>query len=255
MPFRDSRAKWRRAHEHYEELQARIDAFFTNARYVVRAEPIGPGLYAIRAVNPPPLPVEHLSVVIGDCVHNARAALDYIAWSLAGANINDRETMFPIFETGAGWASERASRRRQRLSAEAVAFIEELQPFHAANPRTHALNGLRLLDDGDKHKLLTVVAIRPDNIELRWVGRTEEQVRMPAVIDVMPDVIVEDGAILATVTIQGAPEGMGVEAEFTPALAFGLDLGFGARNHVVDSLGTCLRAVAEIGGAAERRFP
>ena len=56
-----------------------------------------------RSHNAPDLPGEDWALRIGDCIHNLRAALDYIAWRLAGSRPTDTQTQFPIFNTKPGW--------------------------------------------------------------------------------------------------------------------------------------------------------
>jgi len=54
--------------------------------------------WAVAQIMPGPN-VVNISLMIGDCVHNMRAALDYIAWELAGYDIKETTTMFPICGT------------------------------------------------------------------------------------------------------------------------------------------------------------
>ena len=93
-----SRAKLRRAKEHLDHIEAEITQFLNAESYGVTVERPTKTVAVVRVTKVPDrrIPVEDWALIIGDCVHNARAAIDYIAWQLAGSDMNDRTTMFPI---------------------------------------------------------------------------------------------------------------------------------------------------------------
>jgi hypothetical protein len=92
-------------------VEQAIGAFLDSEPYpvIIESDPHH-GRYVIKLQNPKPLPMKELAVVIGDCVHNLRSTLDYIAWELAGANPNDRDTMFPIYDDPAKFRDHGARR-------------------------------------------------------------------------------------------------------------------------------------------------
>jgi hypothetical protein len=131
----------RRAREHFNALDEKIRAFFEQNPYPVIVERAAKDLYVVRANNLPKIPSDEWALIIGDCVHNLRSSLDYIAWELAGANPHDTQAMFPIFEAKSKWST----RRLKRMSPEAQGFIESRQPYHAEDPPGTPLNAIRVL--------------------------------------------------------------------------------------------------------------
>jgi hypothetical protein len=248
MKLEDCRAKIRRAQHHLDTLKSDIGTFFRDHPYrvVIEHEEIFTNAYIARLNEPPTIPADDWSVVIGDCVHNIRCSLDYIAWQFAGADPNDKETLFPIFDTEAGWIA-RGKNRIKRLPPEARTFIESLQPFKHARPQMEALNGLRILDDADKHKLLTVVAARPDSFDLSLDPRRIPPGKEPTIIWTRNPELVHD-AILARVLFPGGLPNMYMEAQFAPEIAFGEGLGF-SKVRVIQSLETFIASATSIAGS------
>lgn len=135
-----------------------------------------------RAENPP---VETLSVIIGDALHNMRSGLDTLAYTLSRAYTNPlpqdiaSSSEFPIFgdEDARGTSGVGNARFHQTKKdgspapgsglhkirgwdPAAQTLVERLQPYHeGANFRTHPLWMLHDLDRTNKHRLLhTTVA-------------------------------------------------------------------------------------------------
>ncbi len=155
-PLIESRHKLGRAQEHLKRLDEEIATFLESKPYLLLREyDAKQSRYLFRIRHQRPLPAAHWALMIGDCVHNARTALDYIAWRLAGADLADRNTMWPIFETAVGFRA-RGLDRLWKLHHEAVAEIAMLQPYNRPNPQTDFFWVLQNLDARDKHKLLTL---------------------------------------------------------------------------------------------------
>ena len=124
-----------------------------------------------------------LSPVIGDCVHNLKAALDYLVWELViiGGNTGTTRTEFPIFTDPAVYARE-APKKIRGVPPDAEAVFERLQPFGRPNrdlfepgwlgPEQQPLAILYALDKWDKHRSLNLTR---DVASLRLIGtrRTE----------------------------------------------------------------------------------
>lgn len=220
MTVEGSRAKLRRAKEHLDHIEAEITQFLNAEPYSVTVERPTKTVAVVRVTKVPDrrIPVEDWALIIGDCVHNARASIDYIAWQLAGADMNDRATMFPIFDTPEGWRDNHA-KRIKRLPLCAKAMIKEVQPCFYGKDRS-ALAALRILDDADKHKLLTVTAVVQDKIHINLLhinARTSAATRVT-----FYNLPLHYGTVLATVVLPDfAPPENEVEASFTPAIAFG----------------------------------
>ena len=123
-----------------------------------------PGEYVFRAQRDSWHP-EWLAPIIGDCVHNFRAALDYLIWELVAlaGNRGDSSTEFPIFVDPKLYAVH-APKKIRGIDPRAKTVIEGLQPFAGPNsqpgnpawrePEREPLALLYGLDIWDKHRSL-----------------------------------------------------------------------------------------------------
>jgi hypothetical protein len=225
-------AKVGRAKHHYDALAEDIRSFREADAYsVVLTRPTSELLVVSVQTKVVP-PHERWSLILGDCVHALRCSLDYIAWEGSGANPNDRSTQFPIFETQAGWL-DRGLKKIQKVTDPGLSdYIEKAQPYHTKDPRLTPLNVLRILDDSDKHKLLTVTVTTAQRLFLRGASEVQpppESIRA----NFIKNPTLENGAILATFV--GA--GLGVEAtmdgKVEPTVVLGDNLGLGERVDVL----------------------
>lgn len=253
MRFEGSRAKIRRAREHFDVLESKINAFLNPNPYRVAVDHTVPNLYVVRIDNEPPeLPFEEWGLLIGDCVHNLRCALDYIAWQLAGSDPGDRMTLFPIFETVYGWNRPKSKSRRAKLPLCAISMMQAMQPYQAKNPPKTALNGLRLLDDADKHQLLTVAVPLQNTIRLILKRVPIDRLIVPTINYI--DTPLHNGAIIAVArTPVGSPD-VEMDAYFTPEIAFGKGLLPNERPRVLVSLRNIFTDVTNVVDDFERKF-
>jgi hypothetical protein len=138
--------KLARAREHFNELQSEVRRWEEGEGYALRVNEDGHSpFYIARAEILKPVEEHPYSLLVGDFLQNARAALDYIASALgdvgAGGVMSERdaaETMFPIVgDVDPWWVSgdspgvfaERAKRRLPTVPDAARAVIEDLQPY------------------------------------------------------------------------------------------------------------------------------
>lgn len=108
--------------------------------------------------TPKPLPLA-FSAVLGDVVHNLRAALDYSTWAAVDDHIrgtNPRGVAFPLYDNDADFAKW-AKRKEKWYAQPTIEAIERAQPFHAPADTRHPLSVLQHLSNVDKHRLLNVV--------------------------------------------------------------------------------------------------
>lgn len=113
-------------------------------------------------------PPSSLALILGDCIHNLRSALDHFAWQCALLKGNPRrECQFPIFLNEAEYLGKPGRRRsgvsmlREVKVPEAIALIEGVQPYHKG-PAFRQLTGLWIIDvlsNVDKHRLMPVVML------------------------------------------------------------------------------------------------
>jgi hypothetical protein len=187
VTYTDAELKLLRAKRHLKEIDTFCHEWVRSNGDAVRFEmdPDRPGyVFVIASATRPP--VDPLSLIVGECLHNTRSALDLLAYELACAYTkplpNDiaESSEFPIFgdknrngKPGVGNArfnevirktglpapgSGRYKIRGMRPAAQNV--IERFQPYHrGADFRSDPLWRLHELDRVNKHRLLhTVVA-------------------------------------------------------------------------------------------------
>ncbi|MDA0164610.1 hypothetical protein OM076_30350 [Solirubrobacter ginsenosidimutans] len=162
--------KLQRAREHIEAADELVDAYLDNgACTVVRTadERTGRTELRVQITAPPPA---RLALVIGDAVHNLRAALDHVVFEAALSNsvgtlspAAEEALMFPIRDKPpkGGW-EQVVKDRLPGVPPPVCAVIEAEQPFRwttSEHPTAHLFRPLwrvHDLDRIDKHRTLTV---------------------------------------------------------------------------------------------------
>jgi hypothetical protein len=101
-----------------------------------------------------------LPLIVGDCVHNARSALDHLVYQLALLNNapNDAasKTSFPICLTPKEFKNATKGKIARFVNTRAFEEIERLQPYKTGKKENDLLWILSQLDIIDKHRLLIV---------------------------------------------------------------------------------------------------
>lgn len=174
-PLDGARLKIVRAQEHLDCLQAEVGMYLQQHPYVVVVDK-QTNLTTIDVSTEPPV---RLSTLVGDCVTNARAALDYVIWELAQkyfdppyvqADFNDRRMVsFPIHVSGEtkGYI-DRVNRLEKRLagSRHSLTAADIRQQIETA--QTHGgfdtLGFLHTLVNADKHRMPLLVLTAIDNV-------------------------------------------------------------------------------------------
>jgi hypothetical protein len=158
-PLDGARLKVVRAQHHLETLKDEIGAYVDKQPYQIVAETDSDGVWRVgpAVTIQPPLP---LSTIIGDCVTNARAALDYITWQLALKYFPkpfDRENArkwvaFPIVRDP---AHQNLVRRVNGFADRAVPAlaIDEIKAVQPYNTGYEPMGWLEELVNEDKHRL------------------------------------------------------------------------------------------------------
>jgi hypothetical protein len=218
--------KIERAKDHFADLQAEIADFLSREPYRLVSEidpQTGEHVARVRVSEDPP---ERITAIVGDLAHNLRSAWDYLAQQLVRANggTPNAWTEFPIF-----WDAEKyktnARGQVRRISKQAVALIERMQPYHAPDPTRHPLYIVHHLDNRDKHVDFTVVGSALRNATFGKALTDEWPPKTHMVITNMtiggPQLVspLEDGAELWRVTIVEARE-VDVNGEATFDVAF-----------------------------------
>lgn len=168
-------AKIGRAQMHLEEFERLSQRYVDSHPYSIRDEEYlnDKGFmersFTIDSVEVVP---PDLSLIMGDCVQNLRAALDHLAWQLvlATGNTPTDNTKFPILDSG---LTASGNPRRPGVSGgvnpKALAVIERSQPFKRTDgPKNHPLSILRDLSNIDKHR--TVLFVGAFYSSFTWLG-------------------------------------------------------------------------------------
>lgn len=229
--------KLRRAREHLKEVEAEIERWTTDDGYSMAVYPDPePPRYVIRAENIRE-PDDALALRVGDCLHNARAALEYVAYALgnsgAGGEMEEhqaRRSSFPIVGDvdrdgfrgrGPDLFEERAPRMLTTVTAEAREAIKRLQPYNDGDIwEYHGLWVLNELARLDRHRFLHFGAVRSEGLEL---DRTRSRnLKMEGEIDISKGPIypeIEETADLGRVALHPADPERPMEMHFTRGLA------------------------------------
>src|SRR5208282_3300584 len=147
-----------RAEEHLNAITPEMRAFLDSKPFATdEGYDSKQSKYLLKLKILKPIPQDRWALMIGDCVHNARCALDYVAWRLAGSKLNDRSTLFPIYETQPGFDKMIERRKlKNRIHPDALREIARCQPYMRAYPQMEPLWLLEELVARDKHKLLSM---------------------------------------------------------------------------------------------------
>jgi hypothetical protein len=165
ISFKGSRLKIKRAYNHIHELETWV------------AELMRANIDAARAYNAenPHRSADHIMLVrpvgfsedaapiLGDIVHNLRAALDLAASAIVIAGGEDPIQMyFPLTDTRDNLLKSEYYQRIKRLAPElAILIADHIKPYKAANYPLWALNRL---DRMDKHRVLVPTITRSTHL-------------------------------------------------------------------------------------------
>jgi hypothetical protein len=162
--------KLNRADEHFRMLRDAIKEFAESDFYDTVTELDYRGRLVGRAINVQQPPTDH-SLLIGDCIHNYRSALDHLAYALASSYTNPlpeifaKTSAFPIFNNGEKFRRRGPSggvHKMRGMSRSARASIRRLQPYQRRKyPELWPLWMLEELSNIDKHRLLHLTATMP----------------------------------------------------------------------------------------------
>jgi hypothetical protein len=145
--------KLQQAGVHFKKLKQAIDTYRYDGSFHVeqaRREDANAFDFTLRISEPPP--IDEWSLIVGDCVHNMRAALDQLAWQLDSApTTGPGGSAFPIYtKKPESWPTPTVA----RMPAAAQPIIEALQPYNEPTSdriKRHPLATLHALDISDKH--------------------------------------------------------------------------------------------------------
>ena len=167
MSLDGAKLKIARAREHLEALDSAIREYIASDPSFVLPYRNENGDWGTGThINEHPSP--RFSLIVGDCLNNARSSLDYIIWELAGTyagrvlDEGDR-IYFPICDTPEKFDKWVADVAQYDFPQPLLDLLKSVQPFNAGY---YSLVRLRTLVNVDKHKLLLTVKGEVKRIEL-----------------------------------------------------------------------------------------
>jgi hypothetical protein len=226
-----------RSKQHIADLNSAIGDFLDKHPYrivIERHQDPGQHAWTIRVRGSMPL---DFPLLLGDAVHNLRAALDLLACDLVRLNEGDTTKVYwPFSETASGFEMAITKRHVDRASPDVVDIVRSLQSYKGGND---ALWGIHDLDITDKHKLLIPVATMAGITDVRLM-------QGPGVVHMSGIYVtpVHDGSIVALLP---AASNIKVGDEFEAAfkITFGKGQPF-ARQSVVEILYQLVQTVERI---------
>lgn len=159
------------------------------------------------------------ALLLGDFIHNLRAALDHAVWAITPAHIQEKrptEVAFGLRSTEQSYAKW-AKARRDWYGPEVFEVFKSSQPFNAVGTGTlHPLHILQFLSNTDKHQLLNIVA----NTQVDLGGVTVDPEPPGGVVSTVNEGIVAKGSVLARVEFARPAQPGKTEVTLKPIFAF-----------------------------------
>lgn len=159
------------------------------------------------------------ALLMGDVVHNLRAALDHAVWAITPQHIRQErptDVAFPLRSTDKSYTTW-AKNRRDWYGPTVFEVIRSNQPFNAAaTGKLHPLHILQFLSNTDKHQLLNIVA----NSQVDMGGVSVDPEPPGGVVSTVNQGVVAKGSVLARVEF-ARPENPGTTTiTLKPVFAF-----------------------------------
>ena len=149
--------KLNRAKFHIQNLNAVLEEFSRSSPYGVSAdEDRKPGYKVLYVSRLDEIP-KSVSVLLGDILHNLRAALDHLAQQFyfvgTGGSVQAAHVSYPIFEDAASYKSG-VGGKVKGLRQDAIDFIDATNPYRGGNDVLWQIHKLNIID---KHRVLLAV--------------------------------------------------------------------------------------------------
>ena len=248
-PLQSARLKFRRADEHGKALDDEIKQFLRTTPYRLVPEISADGYehrfrVRVRARVP-----DRVSLVLGDCISNYRAALDHLAFRLVELEQGSagQDSMFPVWTTCERFRVSGYPRIRN-MGSEAQAAVMRRQPCYRRPYHARHLDPLTLLNElcnVDKHRRLHLLGSAPTAF-----GHYGPEPHAEGVFNTGP--FVDNAVVLAYTYTTPHPQ-----IEVQPIAAFGIAFPNGPPGHgqvVLTALHRIRTEVREILDEFEVRF-
>lgn len=249
-------AKFERGKKHLADLQRAIPALGQLQPYSIFEDlETEPGACIFRLRYNDPIPTD-IGLMIGDCLHNFRAALDHVIFALSRPRIeNPKESGFPICVARDQFDGPAGKRRGpsgvskiKHCPPSARPVILRHQPYRRMDGTEtgHPLWLLNELENIDKHRLFHIVAANLKDATAKITTMSGETILRIA----LKGGIREDGTELGRVDRAGMPGGyVHLESEVFFTVAFrpvaGVMMGDQDVNEILVSIGQEIRSILE----------
>jgi hypothetical protein len=197
----DIRLKVSRAKQQLDALSGEISQVTTEQQVYLTGQhnPVDDSYSAI--LHNVPQVSREWGLILGECLHNARGALDHLVAALvtiAGGEVGTRH-QFPICRDPEEWQSQVTPRRGDGrlafIEPTHVAIIESVQPYQADTGFPSLLT-LQRFSNADKHRLIHG-AVTHTVAKPVLTGQLAIPLRITEVVYVDPDTPVHEGMTLA----------------------------------------------------------
>lgn len=215
-----------------------------------------PPRYEVKVVTQASRDDPPLSLVLGDALHNLRAGLDHLAWSLVlvsgkTPSADHPRTQFPIYTDRMTGVDPKKGNVRQvtinpGVTRRAETIIERAQPYNRPDdPTRHPLAILSHLSNIDKHRFLPLTQGKFGRVRITLRRKIDGLVlgheRRDQAVDHYTTVAVFDAAGLPP------PDEVNVDSEFAPFVTLDTPdrLSTIELSTLVDEMSLAVRQVAE----------
>ena len=201
LPSDSGKSAWnkiQRADEHFRMLDKEIMFTVDPKSYATVHEFDAKAKQYIWKLRDDPPELSRLSLLIGDGVHNLRAALDHMIWQLVITNGQSptKRNEFPIFDSETGYMKGNRP-KLNGISENAKCLIQGLKPYKGGDD---ALWLIHKIDIIDKHRYLNVLIFNYTNIgiqgPLTFQAGSQVEIGFPA----LTSGVLKKGTIVATMT-------------------------------------------------------
>lgn len=156
-----SRLKVQRAREHLEALKCEIGKYLASTPYkFVTSTESGVVTARLETIDPP----LYLSAIVGDCVNNLSAALDYIAWQLAIRYWNKA----PVAGKDKIYFFRPNSLDKNGMDSSVLDFTKKFQP-----EQNNYLRVLKEIVNEDKHRLPLLMFADADEFGISFLDTAQ----------------------------------------------------------------------------------
>lgn len=213
--------KYEWAKKHVDRFEREVETFRREKRFGIRARSNDIARTTTFYVDSIPDLPRDLPLLLGDAIHNLRGTLDYLAYALmiAAGGTPDKQTCFPIFDTGAAY-QKGAAARVPGVSRQCMLQIDSMHPYKGGFGNWAWQ--LHRLDIVDKHRLLLAVVAVP---MARTMTKTEKAAWEDRRIVVGPKALAARQYALAS-SASMSPVTLGYELGTFPAAEVAEEMGF-----------------------------